>query len=61
MLALLILGAVASAQKDDFGFGGAPSRPPPPPADKPKPLWFVPSGPATKENCNAEGEQVLAG
>ena len=61
MLALLILGAVASAQKDDFGFGGAPSRPPPPPADKPKPLWFVPSGPATKENCNAEGEEVLAG
>merc|ERR1711962_1698020 len=31
----------------------------PPPADKPKPLWFVPSGPATKENCNAEGEDVL--
>merc|ERR1711962_516052 len=63
MLALvLILGAVASAQKDDFGFGGgAPRRPPPPPADKPKPLWFVPSGPATKENCNAEGEAVLAG
>merc|ERR550519_2321121 len=33
MLALLILGAVASAQKggDGFGdFGGAPSRPPPP-------------------------------
>merc|ERR1712130_986490 len=26
MLALLILGAVASAQKDDFGFGGAPRR-----------------------------------
>merc|ERR1712107_703981 len=51
MLALvLILGAVASAQKDDFEFGGgAPRRPPPPPADKPKPLWFVPSGPATKE------------
>merc|ERR1712222_269088 len=48
MLALLILGAVASAQKDDFGFGGAPRRPPPPPADKPKPLWFVPSGAATK-------------
>merc|ERR1712180_218446 len=63
MLALvLILGAVASAQKDDFEFGGgAPRRPPPPPADKPKPLWFVPSGPATKENCNAEGEAVLAG
>merc|ERR1712025_1264554 len=61
MLALLILGAVASAQKDDFGFGGAPRRPPPPPADKPKPLWFVPDGPATKENCNTEGEQVLAG
>jgi len=63
MLALvLILGAVASAQKDDFEFGGgAPRRPPPPPADKPKPLWFVPSGPATKENCNAEGEDVLAG
>ena len=42
MLALLILGAVASAQK-------------------PKPLWFVPSGPATDENCIAEGEEVLAG
>merc|ERR1712066_986449 len=25
------------------------------------PSWFVPSGPATKENCNAEGEAVLAG
>merc|ERR1711874_380440 len=61
MLALLILGALASAQKDDFGFGGAPRRPPPPPADKPKPLWFVPDGPATKENCNTEGEAVLAG
>ena len=64
LAAVLILGAVASAQKggDSFGdFGGAPSRPPPPPADKPKPLWFVPSGPATKENCNAEGEAVLAG
>merc|ERR1711981_860727 len=63
MLALLILGAVASAQKggDSFGdFGGAP-RPPPPPADKPKPLWFVPDGPATKENCNTEGEAALAG
>merc|ERR1712055_258670 len=33
----------------------------PPPADKPKPLWFVPSGAATKENCNVEGEEVLAG
>merc|ERR1712241_1281658 len=58
LAAVLILGAVASAQKggfDDGGFGGAPRRPPPPPADKPKPLWFVPSGPATKENCNAEG------
>ena len=63
LAALLILGAVASAQKDDFGFGGgAPRRPPPPSnADKPKPLWFVPSGPATKENCNAEGEAVLSG
>jgi len=39
MLVLLILGAVASAQK-------------------PKPRWFVPSGPATKENCNAEGKKV---
>merc|ERR1712241_310962 len=64
LAAVLILGAVASAQKggfDDGGFGGAPRRPPPPPADKPKPLWFVPSGPATKENCNAEGEEELAG
>merc|ERR1739840_35344 len=63
MLALLLLAAVASAQKGggDFGDFGAPRRPPPPPADKPKPLWFVPSGPATKENCNAEGEEVLAG
>merc|ERR1711953_59159 len=62
LAAVLILGAVASAQKDDFGFGGAPRRPPPPPpADKPKPLWFVPDGPATEENCNLEGEAVLAG
>ena len=30
-------------------------------ADRPLPLWFVPSGPATKENCNAEGQAVLAG
>ena len=40
MLALLILGAVASAQK-------------------PMPRWFVPSGPATKENCNAGGAEVF--
>ena len=33
----------------------------PPPAEKREPLWFVPSGPATKENCNAEGKAVLAG
>ena len=26
-----------------------------------KSLWFVPSGPATKENCNAEGTLVLLG
>merc|ERR1719430_669859 len=24
-------------------------------------LWFVPSGPATKQNCNVEGKAVLAG
>merc|ERR1712055_564294 len=41
MLALLILGAVASAQK-------------------PMPRWFVPTGPATNENCIAEGK-MLAG
>merc|ERR1711953_319235 len=25
------------------------------------PLWFVPDGAATEENCNVEGEAVLAG
>ena len=62
MLALLVLAAVASAQKGGDGdFGAAPRRPPPPPSDKPKPLWFVPEGAANKENCNAQGAEVLAG
>ena len=44
MLALLILGAVASAQRDE----------------RPKPRWFVPSGPATTENCIAEAGSKAA-
>ena len=66
MLALLLLAAVASAQKGGGDFGGdfgdfGAAAPPPPPSNVPNPLWFVPEGAADKENCNAQGAEVLAG
>ena len=58
MIALLLLAVVASAQKDDFGFGAPQSRAQsrPPPA---KPLWFIPSAGANEEKCNEEGNRAL--
>merc|ERR1719495_1044909 len=52
MLALvLILGAVASAQKDDFEFGGgAPRRPPPPPQE-----WQLGKGLSYNSKSCSEG------
>jgi hypothetical protein len=60
LVSLFLAGllALASAQKDDFGFGGAPRRSrPAPPTPRESPLWFIPSlgGANSEEKCNTEG------